>query len=515
MNGAESLVRTLLQNGVEVCFANPGTSEMHFVSALDRIDGMRCVLSLFEGGVTGAADGYGRMTGKPAATLLHLGPGLANGAANLHNAKRAFTPIVNIVGEHATYHRDSGAPLCSDIEGLAKTVSKWVRTTETADRLAADCEEAIAVAQAAPGGVATLILPADTAWTETDTAIPAAVKKRETPKVSDDAIAAAADALRQAGPTLLLIGGDALTPENRQIAAAIAQAADADILAPTSNGRIDRGAGTVPIERVPYPIGIALDRLSKYRNAILIGADAPVAFFAYPDKPCRLLPEDCRTVTLAGLDQDCGDALARLSDALGAPKSVPVPIPAVPPLPQDGPITPEAIGAIVGNLIPEGCIVCDESITTGRNFFASTHGAAPHSWLHITGGAIGIGIPMSTGAAVACPDRRVLGLQADGSALYTVQSLWTQARERLNVLTLIFSNRSYAILKGELANVGANGGPTAMGMLSLDNPAMDWVQIARGFGVDGTRVDCIATLIAAIRHGLTQAGPYLIEVDLP
>lgn len=514
MNGAESLVRTLLANGVEVCFANPGTSEMHFVSALDRIDGMRCVLNLFEGGVTGAADGYARMAGKPAATLLHLGPGLANGAANLHNAKRAHTPVVNIVGEHATYHRDSDAPLCSDIEGLARTVSSWVRTTETADRLGTDCAEAIAASFGPPGGVSTLILPADTAWTETDAPIPVAALGQAGTPVDDTAIEAAASALRDGGPTLLLIGEGALTPENRMIAAGIASVCDADILAPTSNRRIDRGAGTVPIERIPYPIDFALKRLSGYRTVILIGADVPVAFFAYPDKPCQLLPPDCRTIRLAGMDQNCSDALSRLADAMGAPTTIPLPTAEKPALPADGPITPEAIGACIGHLIPEGCIVCDESITTGRNFFASTHGSAPHSWLQITGGAIGIGIPMATGAAIACPDRKVLGLQADGSALYTVQSLWTQAREQLDVVTLIFSNRSYAILKGELANVGANGGPKAMSMLSLDNPAMDWLQIAQGFGVDGVRVTTVAELIMAIEYGFSTPGPRLIEVEL-
>lgn len=487
---------------------------MHFVSALDRIDGMRCVLNLFEGGVTGAADGYGRMANKPAATLLHLGPGLANGAANLHNAKRAHTPIVNIVGEHATYHRDSGAPLCSDIEGLGRTVSAWIRTTETADRLAADCAEAIAASLGPPGGVSTLILPADTAWTETDAPIPVADLNRTGGLVEDSAIEAAAAILRQGGPSLLLIGEGALTPENRMIAAAITSVCDADILAPTANRRIDRGAGTVPIERIPYPIDIALKRLSGYRNVILIGADAPVAFFAYPDKPCDLLPTDCHAQHLADRTQDCGDALARLATALNAPPSITLTVPEKPALPADGPITPEAIGACIGHLIPEGCIVCDESITTGRNFFASTHGSAPHSWLQITGGAIGIGIPMATGAAIACPDRKVLSLQADGSALYTVQSLWTQAREQLDIVTLIFSNRSYEILKGELANVGANGGPKAMSMLSLDNPAMDWLQIARGFGVDGIRVATISELIKAVEHGIATPGPRLIEVAL-
>ena len=168
MNGAESLVRTLVAGGVDVCFSNPGTSEMHFVAALDRVEGMRCVLGLFEGVVTGAADGYFRMKGTPASTLLHLGPGLANGLANLHNAKKANSGIVNIVGQHATHHIGYNAPLTSDIEGLARPMSAWVRTSPDAKSVSADGAAAIAAARSAPPQIATLILPADTAWNEAD-----------------------------------------------------------------------------------------------------------------------------------------------------------------------------------------------------------------------------------------------------------------------------------------------------------------------------------------------------------
>src|SRR6202453_4270285 len=166
MNGAESLIRTLLGAGVEVCFANPGTSEIHLVAALDHMPEVRCVLGLFEGVVTGAADGYARMKEKPACTLLHLGPGLGNGLANLHNASRAQVPIVNIIGQHARYHLLYDAPLTSDIEAIARPYSKWLRTPSAASAIGRDAAEALVAARTAPGQIATLVVPADVAWTD-------------------------------------------------------------------------------------------------------------------------------------------------------------------------------------------------------------------------------------------------------------------------------------------------------------------------------------------------------------
>jgi len=512
MNGAESLVRTLVAGGVEVCFTNPGTSEMHFVAALDKVEGMRCVLCLFEGVATGAADGYARMAEKPASTLLHLGPGLANGLANLHNAKRARTPIVNIVGEHATYHRGHDAPLTSDIEALAGQFSGWMRTSEDSTTVAADGAEAIAGARTAPGRIATLVLPADTAWGEGGP-VAAAVAPPPRAKASEEALRQAVEALRSGEPALLLLGDRSLRERGLACAARIAAATGARVMAQTSNARMERGAGRFAVERLPYAVDLALAALKDLKHLILVGSTAPVAFFAYPGKPGTLFPEGCAIHALARPDDDQIDALERLVDALGAP-AVPAKTAARPGLPS-GPLNPDSIALVLGALLPENAIVCDESITTGRNFFAATHAAPPHDWLQLTGGAIGLGIPLATGAAVACPDRKVVNLQADGSGLYTAQALWTQARENLDILTLVWANRSYAILRAELANVGAeNPGRKALDMLSLDNPPVDWVSLARGFGVEARRAETLDELIRAFQAGLSRKGPFLVEVAL-
>jgi acetolactate synthase I/II/III large subunit len=514
MNGAESLVETLVAGGVEVCFTNPGTSEMHFVAALDSVPGIRCVLCLFEGGATGAADGYARMAEKPAATLLHLGPGLGNGIANLHNARRARSPIVNIIGDHATYHLQHDAPLTSDIEGLARVVSGWVRTTKDAASVGADAAEAIAAASAPPGRIATLILPADSAWTEGGKVAPAKPVAAAA-KVSASAIEAAAQILRVGKESMLMLGGTALRQDGLDWAGAITAKTGARLMAQGSNARVERGAGRVPVERVPYPVDQALAVLKDVRHLVLVGAGVPVAFFAYPGKPGRLIPENCQVHVLATPEDDLTGTLASLAEAVGAKKSqAPRQAATRPDLPT-GAITLDSIAAALGALLPENAVVCDESVTTGRGFFPLTRGAPPHDWLQITGGAIGLGIPLATGAAVAVPDRKVINLEADGSGMYTLQALWTQARERLDVLTVIWANRSYAILRGELANVGArNPGRKALDMLSLDNPALDWVSLAKGLGVEGKRVTTIDSFADAFRAALTMRGPFLIEVAI-
>ena len=516
MNGAEALVRTLVGAGVDVCFANPGTSEMHFVAALDRVEGMRCVLCLAEGSVTGAADGYARMADKPASTLLHLGPGLANGLTNLHNAGRGYTPMVNIVGDHATYHHAYDAPLTSDIEAVARPFSHWVRMGTSAASVAAAAADAIAAARNPPGQIATLILPADVAWSEAPggAAPPPALAVPE--PVDADAIRRAAAILRSGEPAALLMTGRALRAANLDNAGRIAAATGARLLSQTSNARVERGAGRVAVDRVPYPVDIALKFLAGLKHVILIGAKAPVAFFAYPEKPSVLTPADCEIFCLARPGQDLGAALAALADELGAARA-PVPAEALrrSAPPGDGPITPETLAAALCARLPENAIVVDESISVGRAFYGTLRGAPPHDWLQLTGGAIGDGLPMATGAAIACPDRPVLCLEGDGSAMYNVQSLWTQARENLNVTTLIMNNRSYAILRGELANVGAqNVGPKAIDMLSLDRPDIDWVPLARAMGVEGFRATTIAELNLALEAGLASRGPALIDVVL-
>jgi acetolactate synthase-1/2/3 large subunit len=514
MNGAESLVRTLVGGGVNVCFANPGTSEMHFVAALDRVDGMRCVLGLFEGVVTGAADGYARMTGNPAATLLHLGPGLANGLANIHNANKAKSPMVNIIGDHATYHRQYDAPLTSDIEGLARPSSHWVKTSPDAKSIAGDGALAIAAARTAPGQIASLILPADTAWNEGSGPVPVPPPVKPAPP-SADAIEEAARVLRSGEPTLILLAGRALFADGLDLAGRIAANTGARLSAQGSNARTQRGQGRVSVDRVPYVVEQALQYLAGLKHVILVGAKMPVAFFAYPDKPSRLTPEGCEGHLLARPEDDPIQALEALADAIGA-RSTQTPATNEPtPTPADGAITSENLGRSIGALLPDNAIVADEAVTTGRGFFAPTRAARPHDWLSNMGGSIGLGPPLATGAAVACPDRKVVSLQADGSAMYTVQALWTQAREGLDVTTVLFSNRTYQILKGELANVGAgNPGRKALDMLDLGKPDIDWVGLAKSLGVPGARVEDMAGFNRRFAEGLATPGPFLVEVVL-
>jgi acetolactate synthase I/II/III large subunit len=515
INGAESLVRTLLAGGVNVCFTNPGTSEMHFVAALDKVPGMRCVLGLFEGVVTGAADGYYRMLGVPASTLLHLGPGLANGLANLHNAKKANSGIVNIVGEHATYHIAHDAPLTSDIEGLAAPMSHWVKTSESARTVAADGALAIAAARQVPGQIATLILPADTAWNAAD-GIAETPPPSPPPRVSEAAVRAAAAMLSSGERATLLLGGAALRRQSLAWAGKIAAKTGCGILTEGANSRLERGAGRVQVGRIPYVVDKALAVLRAAGNLVLVGAREPVAFFAYPDKPSLLMAEGARSSKLAGLDEDITGALEALAAELGATGLPPAGLaaPRRPTLPQGG-VTPPAIASILGALLPEDGIVVDESVSTGREFFPETAGAPPHDWLNNRGGSIGYGMPVAIGAAIACPRRKVIALVGDGSAMYTLQSLWSMAREGLDVTVLILANGSYNILRGELASVGVmNPGPRAIDMLSLRRPDLDWVGLARGMGVEATRaVDC-EQLIKALNAGLRSAGPSLIEVVL-
>lgn len=513
MNGADLLCDTLLANGVDVCFANPGTSEMHFVAALDRKPAMRCVLGLFEGVVTGAADGYARMADKPAATLLHLGPGLANGLANLHNARRARTPVINIVGEHASWHLAADAPLTSDIESLARPMSGWVRRVSGTESVAADTAAAVEAARGLPGAVATLILPADAAWGEAAGTAVVVAAARSAATVDATRIDEAARRLCNGRRTLLMLSGAALRAPALAAADRIAQATGARVLAQQSNGRIERGAGRADIGRVLYALDAALSDFADIEQVILVSAKAPVAFFGYPGKPSSVLPPACEVSELAGPGDDATAALDALLQALPgatglAARMTPLSLPEAP----AGALTAAAISAVVARCLPEGAVLCDEAITSGASLFRLTAGAAPHDFLALTGGAIGSGLPLTTGAAVACPGRKVIGMQADGSGMYTLQALWTQARERLDVCTVIFANRGYAILHGELRGVGAGeAGHNARRMLDLVDPALDWVALAAGMGVEGVRVDTIAAFTDAFAAAMKRPGPFLIE----
>ncbi len=509
-SGAESLVQTFVDAGVRVCFTNPGTSEMHFVAALDTNPQMRCVLGLFEGVVTGAADGYARMTGTPAATLLHLGPGLGNGLANLHNAKKAYTPIVNVVGDHATYHRKYDAPLTSDVEGIARPVSGWVRVSKSADDVSADGAEAVRAALTPPGQVATLILPADTAWNRT-TRLARPLPPPAAERVDGKVVDTIARVLRSGEPCVMLING-VLTEGRIALASRIAKATGAKLIMDTFAPRLQRGAGRVEVARLPYFGEQAAEVLAGTKHIVLIGTQAPVTFFAYPDKPNWLTPEGCELHTLVTRGGDIDGALDALGQAVGV-RSVEVDVVAAerPPLPK-GALNPRSIGAAVGHLFPENAIVVDEGGTAGGGTTFATRGAPPHDWLILTGGSIGYGLPAATGAAIACPGRRVICLEGDGAGMYTNQALWTQAREQLDVTTIVLSNRKYAILQIEFGRVGAhNPGPKAMSMLDLTNPPLDWVALAKGMGVPGWRATTAEEFNRALAASLAQSGPSLIE----
>ncbi len=515
MNGAEALVRTLANSGVDVCFANPGTSEMHFVAALDRLDLIYCVLALQENVATGAADAYARMTGQPAATLLHLGPGFGNGLANVHNAKKARVPMVNIVGEHATYHIEYDAPLTADIQGIVGPVSDYVVTSKTSNDVGADTARAVAKSKTWPGQIATLILPADAAWTETDlvgepllAGVPEPVDQQDLEKVIE--------VLKAGKKSVIFMSGAVLYGEGLEKAGKVAAATGATLLAQTSNRRIDRGAGRVEVKKLPYPVDHALETLKEYEAVILLGTREPVSFFAYPDKPSRLSPDGAEILNLAGPYQDTLGALDKLIDALGAEDIAPVLVEAEP-APDvsglSGAITPEIISQAVRANMPEDAIIVDESITTGRAFFPDSRAAPPHTWLQNTGGAIGVGLPYGVGAAIACPDRRVIVLESDGSGMYCNQALWTMAREGLDVTVLIFSNRAYRILEGEMKGVGVDKmGHVAEGLFSLNKPDIDWVGMANSMGVDAVRVEDAADLSPAIARGVAREGPFLIEI---
>jgi len=513
MNGAQALIRTLVDGDVDVCFTNPGTSEMHFVAALDSVPEMRATLGLFEGVVTGAADGYGRMAGKPAATLLHLGPGLGNGLANLHNARRARTPLVNIVGDHATYHQQYDAPLQSEIDGVAHAVSGWMRTSARTGDVARDAADAVAAAKSPPGHVATLTLPADVSWGEgAEPAKPTAPAPRAV--VPDDLVDAVAKVLVSGEPCGLLVGGSATSERGLVAASRVANATGAKLLGETFPARLERGAGRPPLERLGYLAEFMTAQLAGLRHLVLVDAKEPVSFFAYPEKPSYLVPDGCDVYVFAAGADDAVGALEHLADVVGG--ADPTIQPAQRPERPSGELTGEAVANAVGALLPEGAIVSDEANTAGLWVAAATAGAPPHDSLTLTGGAIGQGLPVATGAAVACPDRKVVCLEADGSAMYTLQALWTQARESLDVTTVIFNNRSYAILNLELSRVGAESpGPKALDMLDLSRPDLDFAALAEGMGVPAARATTADEVVTALERGLAEPGPYLVDAVLP
>jgi acetolactate synthase I/II/III large subunit len=514
LTGAQALLATLVDAGVTVCFSNPGTSEMHFVQALDAVPAMRGVLALFEGVATGAADGYARIAGRPAAVLLHLGPGLGNGLANLHNARRAHSPVVCIVGAHATGHVRYDAPLQSDIESAARSVSGWVRTAGTARGLARDAVRAVDASRRDGGQVATLVVPADVSW-EAGARPAVAYPPVPAPPADDRDIRAAAAVLTGDEPSIMLLGGSALTEAGLRAARRISAVTGVRLIAETFPARMEGGAGVPAVPRLAYLPEQASAQLAGARRLILAGARSPVAFFGYPGRDGDLVPADCTVVELAAREQDVAGALERLAQTV-APGTQLVLAQAGVAAPEPGPLTTRSLATTIAASLPEAAIVVDEANTSGAGLPPALAGAARHSLLPLTGGAIGQGLPVATGAAIAAPDRPVLAIEADGSALYTIQALWTQARERLNVTTVLINNAAYAILRVELARTGAGpAGRRAARMLDLSDPTPDFTKIAEGFGVPGVRVTTAQQLDAALRRAYAEPGPHLIEAVLP
>jgi len=513
MIGAECLLRTLLANGVDLCLMNPGTSEMQFVAALDRVPEMRAVLALQEGVCAGAADGYARMTGGPAATLLHLGPGLGNALSNLHNARKALSPVVNVVGQHSTAHLQHDAPLTADIEAFARPVSGWVRTVEQAGAMGEAASAAVAAALGPPGRVATLIVPADFSWSEAGDSGPAVVRPR---RALPDAgqVHQAAKALRSERNVGLLLGGSALQARGLAAAERVRGATGARILAHRYAARTTRGAGVPAVERIPYFPERAQALLAELERLILVEARPPVSFFGYPGTRSTLAPENCAFDVLAAEGQDGAGALEWLAEELGAAAGE-CPHVDRPELPKGDALTAATVGRTVGAFLPEGAIVADESVSSAEAIWPHLAGAALHDHLPVTGGSIGQGLPVAVGAALACPFRKVVALEADGSAMYTPQALWTVARERLDVTVVILANRRYRILDIEMQRTGAGAiGPRAEEMIDLTDPELDWVKLSRGFGVEAARAANADEFIRQFQAAIQQRGPRLIEAAI-
>ncbi|MFP8879653.1 MAG: acetolactate synthase large subunit [Myxococcota bacterium] len=514
MNGAEAAIQTAVRAGVDVCFANPGTTELAWVQALDSVPGIRAILGLFEGVCTGAADGYGRMTDRPALTLLHLGPGFANGIANLHNARRARSPIVNLIGDHASWHLAADAPLTSDITSLANPVSHWVRNNTSAAELASDLAEAWTEAAGSPGRIATLIAPTDYQLGEGQPV--EAPPRRATAPIDTERVSSAAKSLRGARQPLLLVGGRALREEGLRAAARVAVSTGARIIGETFPARLERGGDLPPIERLPYFPDQAIEAIAKHDVIVLAGAIAPVSFFGYEGIPSLLAPPNAEIVTLSSPEEDVEGSLQGLADELNESEASPAGA-AGPPRPEapTGALHPGSLGQALAAVQPEGAIVVDEGATSGMPYFLAAAGAPRHTYLGLTGGAIGQGLPCATGAAIGCPDRQVIALQADGSGAYTVQALWTQARAALDVVTLLCSNRAYRILQVELGRAGvAEPGPIAKSLTDLSRPTLDWVSLAEGFGVPAARVETADELNHQLEIGFAESGPRLIELEL-
>ncbi|MCI0993753.1 acetolactate synthase large subunit [Pseudomonas corrugata] len=513
MNGAQLIVKAAVASGIEYCFANPGTTEIPLVAAMASAPALKPVLSLFEGVCTGAADGYGRIAGKPAMTLTHLGPGFANGIANLHNARRANTPIVNVIGDHASWHVNYDPPLASDIQALAGSVSGWVRTSRTASGIGEDLQEAVRSAWQAKGQIASLILPMDLQANEVARETAFSTLHAPVRRFAGDRIEAIAQALRNGQRLVFIVGDQGLSVAGLEAAGRLAQLPGVHLFAETFPRLSYRGGGLPDLDRLPYFPEVAIGVLDQYDAVVCAGIPEPISYFGYEGIPSRLAERD-RLLYLADVGDDVAGALTALADALEAPAFVPTPMGVELP-PATAELTPQSIGQVLAASLPDDCIVSVEGGTCGYPFFTASARAARHRVLTNTGGAIGQGIPVGFGAALAERGNRVFCLQSDGSAQYTIQTLWSIAREQLPVVILIAANHRYAILQNELRRFGMTDfGPEALSLTVLDRPRIDWKALAKGYGLAASTVHTNAELQRALANAAADGGPCLIEMAL-
>jgi acetolactate synthase-1/2/3 large subunit len=441
---------------------------------------------------------------------------LGNALANIHNAKKGHVPVVNIVGDHATYHLQYDAPLTADIEAIAGAVSHWVHTSTGPGEIARDAAEA--VRQAGHNRVATLMLPADVSWGDNPNGAEAAVDIAPPLEVPASRIDTAVASLTSGKKCMLMIGGREVDLQRGLLLSRIGKACGARVSTDTFPTRQARGAGSAVLERLPYLAELAIDHIKDLDHLILIGAAAPVSFFAYPDVPSQIAPPQCEEYQLAGPHDDIDQVLQSLVERLDAagiePEVHPLTLPELP----AGKLDVHTASQAIAHLLPEDAVVVDESNTSGLALAPATSTARSHDCLNLTGGSIGWGLPAAVGAAIACPTRKVVCLEGDGSAMYTIQALWTMARENLDVTVVIFNNRKYSILELEFSRTGARGGtpgPKAASTLRIDGPDLDFVALARGMGVQADRATTAEDFNTLFAAAMAAPGPRLIDAFVP
>ncbi len=514
MMGAQWMLKSAAAAGIEVCFANPGTTELPFVAAMDRATEIRPLLGLFEGVCSGAADGYYRIRRKPAMTLTHLGPGFANAIANFHNARRARSAIFNVIGEHMSWHVAADPPLASDIESLARPVSAGVWRADTPATLHNATVGALQGLQQR-GGIQTLILPMDLQEDPVQHSIAAPVAAQAAADYDAAAVATVAADITAGRKVLLYLGADALGEAALRRLARLAALPNVELVGETFPAASEHGRGLPAIKRLVALAEKAHPYLLGFERVAVLAAEPPVAFFGARGLPSHL-GDPARMATVCGPGGRVAEALeellARVRPA-AAPAST---VQRVSDTDLGESLTPESASRVVAAHLPANAIVSAEGATLGFPFNALASQAERHTTIVLTGGAIGQGLPSAFGASVAAPDRKVVALQSDGSALFTIQALWSMAREGSDVVVILASNQRYNILINEMSRNGyALTSPPVRDLLNLARPAVDWQALSTSFGVPSNRVESVSALRRAFQAALAERGPRLIEVVLP